>query len=562
MSHNTIKILFLLIWFLPISQASTITVGQDGCDFYRLEAALDAAETGDVIEVHSGDYWVNLNITTPFIVLRGNDTGAGLPVLHAGSSTAEIEETAGDTTFMTEKAGGTAVAIRADFVTIEGFVITDVTWPRPYDSGENNDLIGNAGIKVYSDFNKIMNITFIGNDLTAIGLWNSSNNQIMRNTIKDIPYGYGIELYGSQNNEIRENVIVHNNCGIEVQRCDGTVIDGNAIMENINDGITIYNSNSTFITGNIISRNGHESEYDGNGIGIRLQGSTSLISRNVISHNRNAGIKIYSIFWEYCAYPPCGEDESYENLVIDNRIEGNGNDGVQLEKTWRNYIIRNNITSNHGKGIGLMLSNNNTIDENNITMNDHGVYLDRSNYTKVNNNTINETEKVGIYMWSCMNSYAYNNTLISGQDCIALEESSQDNKLIMNRISNATVGINITTGSSANRLERNLVRSCQIGVNLIGASRNFMTGNILVENTQGVVADATSSGNVISGNDLSLNREAARDEGNNRWDNGSVGNYYGDCEDSDGDRICDSSRQIPGIDGRDNHPLAAPPTIL
>lgn len=106
---------------------------------------MSAAKINDVIEVHSGEYWVNLNITTPFIVLRGNETGGGLPVLHAGSSTAEIEGAAGDTTFMTENAGGTAVAIRADFVTIERFVITGVTWPSPYDSGEHNDLIGHAG---------------------------------------------------------------------------------------------------------------------------------------------------------------------------------------------------------------------------------------------------------------------------------------------------------------------------------------------------------------------------------------------------------------------------------
>ncbi len=553
-----IKILIVLIGVIPLSEAATITVGEDGCDFYRIEAALSAAKIGDVIEVHSGDYWVNLNITTPSIVLRGIDTGGGRPVLHAGSSTAEIEETVGGTTFMTEKSGGTAVAIRADFVTVEGFVITGVTWPRPYGSGEHNDLIGDAGIRVYSDFNKIMNNTFVGNDLTAIGLWNSSNNQIMRNTIKDTPYGYGIKLYNSHYNVIRENFIAHNDWGIEVQRCDGTDIDENEIVENINDGISIYNSNSTFITGNIISMNGHESEFDANGMGIRLQGSRSLISRNIISHNRNAGIKIHSIFWDYCAYPPCDAEESYENLVIDNRIEGNGDDGIQLEKTWQNYIMGNNITSNHGKGIGLMLSNNNKIDENNITKNSYGIYLDRSNYTKVNNNTMRDMEKAGIYMWSCINSSAYNNTVIGGLDGIALEESSQDNSLIMNRISNATAGINITTGSSRNRLERNLVRSCQTGVRLSGSSRNFLTGNKIVENAIGLTADATSRGNVITKNDLSSNREAARDEGDNRWDDGLVGNYYGDCKDSDGDGLCDSTCRIPGGDNTDSRPLAAP----
>jgi pectin methylesterase-like acyl-CoA thioesterase len=73
------------------SQAATITVGEKGADFYRIEAALDSASSGDIIEVQSGEYWVNLNITTPFIVLRGIDTGGGRPVLRAGSSTADTK---------------------------------------------------------------------------------------------------------------------------------------------------------------------------------------------------------------------------------------------------------------------------------------------------------------------------------------------------------------------------------------------------------------------------------------------------------------------------------------
>ncbi|HNT72376.1 MAG TPA: hypothetical protein PKK92_04895 [Methanothrix sp.] len=112
-------IFIVLIAASTLSQAATITVGEDGCDFRRIEPALEAANIDDVIEVQSGEYWVNLNITTPFIILRGNDTGGGMPVLRAGSSTAEIERTSPGLTEMVEMSGGTAVAIRADFVTVE-----------------------------------------------------------------------------------------------------------------------------------------------------------------------------------------------------------------------------------------------------------------------------------------------------------------------------------------------------------------------------------------------------------------------------------------------------------
>jgi len=322
MGRFAVESIILLIAFCSLSQAATITVGEKGCDFYRIEAALDSANPDDVIEVHSGEYWVNLNITTPFLTLRGNDTGGGTPVLRAGSSTAEIERTSPGLTEMVEMSGGTAVAIRADFVTVESFVIAGVTWPIPYDTGEHRDAIGHAGIKVYSDFNKIANNTFVGNDLTAIGLMNASNNQIIGNTIKDVSFGYAMNLYNSHANNIEKNTIVQNDWGIELQRSDSNTITENEICESANDGIWAVNSNYTMITENIISRNGIESKYEGNGKGISLVGSEGLIANNVISFNRDHGIYIQSIFWEYCSEPPCGAEESYENLVIGNRSRG------------------------------------------------------------------------------------------------------------------------------------------------------------------------------------------------------------------------------------------------
>jgi len=551
-------IFIVLIAASTLSQAATITVGEDGCDFRRIEPALEAANIDDVIEVQSGEYWVNLNITTPFIILRGNDTGGGMPVLRAGSSTAEIERTSPGLTEMVEMSGGTAVAIRADFVTVENFVITGVTWPIPYDTGEHRDAIGHAGIKVYSDFNKIANNTFVGNDLTAIGLMNASNNQIIGNTIKGVSFGYAMNLYNSHANNIEKNAIVQNDWGIELQRSDSNTISENEICESVNDGIWAVNSNYTMITENIISRNGIESKYEGNGKGISLVGSEGLIANNVISFNRDHGIYIQSIFWEYCSEPPCGAEESYENLVIGNRIQGNGKDGVRLEKTWRNNVIDNNITSNHGNGISFIQSHNNSADLNNVTKNDHGIYLDRSNYTKVNNNTLTGGEEVGVRFWSCLGASAYNNTILDSPVGISVEESSNGLALTMNRIRNATIGINISGGSHESRLAENNVSECDAGVVLAGASRNVVTGNRIRDNILGILADALSTGNSIHRNNLSGNVEAARDEGDNLWDDGSTGNFWGPdgCDDADGDGVCDGPRSIPGGKSADRFPLA------
>lgn len=558
MSRLIVEAIIILIALCSLSEAATITVGQEGCDFYRIEAALDAADPDDVIEVHSGEYQVNLNITTPSVVLRGNDTGGGMPVLRAGSSTADIERSSPGFAEMVERGGGTAIAIRADFVTVEGFIITGVTWPIPYGTGEHNDLIGDAGIRVYSDFNKIANNTFEGNDLTAIGLWNCSNNQIIRNTIKDIPFGYGIMLYNAHFNTIEGNALIHNDWGIELSRSDSNTVKENEILESINDGISVSQSNYTMITENIISRNGNESEFEGNGKGIYLQGSLGLIADNTITFNRDSGIYIESIFWQYCSEPPCGVEESYENLIINNSIRGNGKDGVHLEKTWKNQIWDNNITSNHGKGISFVLSNNNTAELNNISKNDDGVYLDQSNYSKINNNTIHDEKTTGIYLLSCTGASADNNTLIDNPVGIAIEESSSSNVLIRNRVFNATEGINISGKSSENEVLQNTVRSCKTGLYLLSSGLNSIIENEITDNRFGLVIDIASSGNSIYGNDLSNNGEAARDDGDNRWDDGSRGNYYGsgDCEDADQNGICDASRLIPDGNNVDGYPLA------
>lgn len=418
----------ILIATLTTSHASVITVGQQGCDFYRIEAAIDSAGPGDIIEVQSGEYYVDLNITIPFLTLRGKDTGNGRPVLRAGSSTADIEQSGSGMTEMAVKSGGTAIALREFGCVVDGFDITGITWPAPYDSGEHNDLIGNAGIRVYSDGNTISNNTFYGSDLTGIGLWNCSNNRIINNTIKDIPFGYGVELYNSHGNTIESNLLLHNDWGIEMQRSDSNTIEANEITDSINDAIRAVKCNYSIISGNTITGSGWESDYEGNGNGIYLTGSMGGITGNLISSNRGHGIYIESIFWNN--YPA---DESYDNFIYGNKIRSNGKDGICLVKSWQNSLWNNNITANHGDGISFDFSHNNTAESNNISKNQHGILLHQSNYTKIANSTIMDEAKCGIL----------------------LEQSCTGNALAANIVSNSTQGINITGGSYANAVFAN-----------------------------------------------------------------------------------------------------------
>lgn len=153
-----------------------------------------------------------------------------------------------------------------------------------------------------------------------------------------------------------------------------------------------------------------------------------------------------------------------------------------------------------------------------------------------------------------------NNTLRKNPVGIALENSSTNNRLSKNDVSNGTEGINLSDKSSNNAVRDNRVTNCLAGLSLAGASGNTITGNIIQKNDKGLVADKRSSGNTIFKNDITSNGEAARDEGRNLWDDGSRGNYYGsgDCQDSNHDGFCDSPYPISGGTNVDRYPLAVP----
>lgn len=429
MSRFLISIIMLAS--VGLSQASVITVGEKGCDFYRIEAAIDSASPGDVIEVHSGEYNVNLNITIPLLTLMGKDTGEGRPLLRAGSSSADIERSGDGLTEMTVKSGGTAIAIREFGCKVDGFDITGVTWPTPYGSGEHNDLIGEAAIRVYSDGNTISNNTFYGNDLTAIGLWNCSNNRIVNNTIKDIPFGYALNIYNSHQNSIEGNLLLHNDWGIEMQRSDSNTIEENEIRDSINDAIRAVKCNFTIISENAIVGSGWESEYEGNGNGIYMIGCNGLISDNLISSNRVHGIFMESIFWDN--YPA---DECYDNLIFRNRIRNNGQDGVRVAKAWQNSFWENNISANHGDGMGFSLSHNNTLESNNISLSRRGILLDQSNYTKVLNSTVKDHAEGGVILvQSCIGSAIQGNTISNSTQSINISAESFENAIFANNLS-------------------------------------------------------------------------------------------------------------------------------
>ncbi len=82
-----------------IAQADTLTVCPHGCDYASIQAALDAASSGDVVEVHSGEYGEEISLNKE-VTLRGVDTGGGKPSIEVMHLCGHGESSATGFTFL------------------------------------------------------------------------------------------------------------------------------------------------------------------------------------------------------------------------------------------------------------------------------------------------------------------------------------------------------------------------------------------------------------------------------------------------------------------------------
>lgn len=190
-----------------------------------IQAAINAASSGQIVEVQNGTYNERVNVTKPLTL-----KGIGEPIVDAGGK-------------------GSAITVSANGSTLQGFTAVG--------SGKGwND----AGIRVLSRENIIKGNAALKNNNFGILLTHAGNNTIADNIAEDNKNS-GIMLVHSNGNQVWGNDIVMNREGISIQTSrDNVVKDNNLTLNKIGINISNYNFSETI-----------RASTSGNGKGVSIK---------------------------------------------------------------------------------------------------------------------------------------------------------------------------------------------------------------------------------------------------------------------------------------------------
>jgi parallel beta-helix repeat protein len=440
---------FTVLAFVSVGCATnTYTVcPSGGCNYTSIQDAIDAAQLGDTIEVHSGTYYENVNVSQQ-LILRGNDTGGGKPVVDASGS-------------------GTAITLNANGVTVDGFTaINASSWSM-------------AGILVYSNNNIVINNTANSNNWYGIFLSSSSNNTIANNTMVGdgiIIEGYQLQHWNTHSidtsNTVNGKPVYYwkNQVGGTVPLGAGQIILANCtnvVVENQNVNNGSAGISLGFSSGNTIANNTANSN---NWYGIFLSSSSNnTIANNTASNNSYVGIYLRG---------------GNRNTISESEATGNAFTGIDLQGSTHNNVTNNTANSNGYYGIVLWSSsNNNTIKTNTASDNERGITLGYSNDNVITNNTLRDNSLYGLEMQQPSN----NNTV-------------SNNTIDNNKQYGIYIGL-YDAYYSWNRIIRNTITNNNYGLYAVNATNTTIEGNIITKNSYGGIhLSEYSTNNSINGN--------------------------------------------------------------
>ncbi|RLC63844.1 MAG: hypothetical protein DRI01_04480 [Chloroflexi bacterium] len=248
-------------------------------EYPTIQAAVDAADPGDIIIVRDETYTENINVNKDYLTIR-SENGPEKTIVQAANI--------GDSVFK----------ILADFVTINGFTI----------KGGNYGILFDVIVTIYGE-HRIADHSTI------------SNNIITKNSTGIYSYGtcrnpkgwFCIMDYSTSNLVVKNDIVANNNGGIPFTAHEGSrlgpnkgksnnVIENNNILDNSGPGIELQGAYNKLLNNNISNNNSGVYLYGWS------TGGGNIITGNTISNNRGYGLRF--------AYS--GGNEVYHNNFIGN----------------------------------------------------------------------------------------------------------------------------------------------------------------------------------------------------------------------------------------------------
>lgn len=403
-----------------------------------------------------------------------------------------------------------------------------------------------------------------------ITITNSKAHFIIKNcSITDSDDVGGISLSNVTKGLIINNYCSNNLKGIFLRDCHNNTILENHLFNNNQAGIFLQNSNLTEILGNNIS-------YSSTGITLEAICNYNTISQNKIAECGYEGI---NLSWGNNSY----------NVISDNEIKDIHMYSVGIFVGGKYNRLMRNLMNNSGIALSAASSlqelTTHSIDATNL-VNEKPIYyyankthLGPHNFSNAgqillvncNDSVLSNMDftKVtsGIMLFFCDNNLIQN---ISVKNNIAYGitlVSSDNNTFMDNEVSCEGIGF-YAFFSYNNTFQNNKIQHNWYGIRIVGCMNNTFLDNYIYNNSkEGISIDSDSNGNIIWLNLIINNFINALDNSKfNKWDNGSIGNYWDDYigTDSNNDSIGDVPYNITGTAGsKDYYPIFKidPPSI-
>jgi parallel beta-helix repeat protein len=385
-------LIFLLLISLPqFALCKDISVCEAGCDFTNINKAINSASPGDILRVHSGIYKENVDVSKT-ITLIGEDTGSDKPVIDAHGN-------------------GSALAIFANGVIVEGFNLTNAL-------GSGVEIL--AGIEVNSNNNVLRNNLAFNNENGI--LINGRNNTIQGNNASNNIYG--IRARNTDNNSIVDNLLINNNYGLFLLDSNNNPIQRNRAINN-EFGILINQS-----TGNNLTQN----QMIGNNYSFGCHGDNRIDTTNLAdgkpvyylvgsaNQELNSTTKAATISCINCKNLTIRDldlKNNFYGIYLENTshvvLEGNNLSsnriGLTLASSYHNQL-RNNHAADNIVGFELIDSRYNTLQGNKVNGSQAGLYLASSDYNDIAGNQFSRNER-GLWIYRSGQNLIFENNLSS-----------------------------------------------------------------------------------------------------------------------------------------------------